>query len=199
MSTMTMKRIRACTLGIALLFGGVPAFAQEAASQASQPGVDRKAAKRSAIDQIARETLQTLLTENPSASTLADQAVGFAVFDSFKAALLISGGGGIGVAVNSATGQRTYMKMGTAGIGLGLGGQSYQIVFFFETEDAFNRFVNRGWQADANANAAAGTQGVNQTASFSNGVAIFQLTHKGLMAQADVSGTKYWKHKKLNR
>jgi hypothetical protein len=30
-------------------------------------------------------------------------------------------------------------------------------------------------------------------------VAIFQLTHKGLMAQADVSGTKYWKHKKLNR
>jgi len=103
------------------------------------------------------------------------------------------------VAVNSATGQRTYMKMGTGGIGLGLGGQSYQIVFFFETQQAFDRFVTKGWQADASANAAAGTKGANETASFSNGVAVFQLTNKGLMAQADVSGTKYWKHKKLNR
>ena len=161
--------------------------------------IDKKAAKRTAIDQMARETLQRLLSENAAANELADHASGFAVFDSFKAAFLISGGGGIGVAVNSSTGQRTYMKMGTAGIGIGLGGQSYQIVFFFETQAAFNRFVTKGWHADANANAAAGTKGANETASFNDGVAIFQLTHQGLMAQADVSGTKYWKSKKLNR
>ena len=160
---------------------------------------DKKAAKRDAIDQMARDTLQTLLNENEGASTLAGSASGFAVFDSFKVAFLLSGGGGVGVAVNSATGQRTYMKMGTGGIGLGLGGQSYQIIFFFENQAAFDRFVTKGWQADASANAAAGTKGANETASFSNGVAVFQLTNKGLMAQADVSGTKYWKHKKLNR
>lgn len=161
--------------------------------------IDKKAAKRAAIDQMARDTLQTLLNENAAANTLADSAIGFAVFDSFKVALLISGGGGVGVAVDSATGQRTYMKMGTGGIGVGLGGQSYQIVFFFETQKAFDRFVTKGWNADASANAAAGTKGANETASFNNGVAVFQLTNKGLMAQADVSGTKYWKHKKLNR
>ena len=121
------------------------------------------------------------------------------MFDSFKVAFLLSGGGGVGVAVNSATGQRTYMKMGNGGIGLGLGGQSYQIVFFFENQKAFNRFVTKGWHADASANAAAGTKGANEVASFNDGVAIFQLTNKGRMAQADVSGTKYWKHKKLNR
>jgi lipid-binding SYLF domain-containing protein len=177
-----------------LLAVSTVAMAQEAPVK-----IDKKTAKRDAIDQMARETLQRLLNENSAANELADRATGFAVFDSFKAAFLVSGGGGVGVAVNSSTAQRTYMKMGTAGIGVGLGGQSYQIVFFFQTQAAFDRFVTKGWQADASANAAAGTKGANETASFSNGVAVFQLTHKGLMAQADVSGTKYWKHKKLNR
>ena len=181
-----------------LLAVSTVAVAQEA-SQEAPVKIDKKAAKRSAIDQMARETLQRLLNENAAASELADHAAGFAVFDSFKAALLISAGGGVGVAVNSSTGQRTYMKMATAGVGIGLGGQSYQIVFFFETQTAFNRFVTKGWHADASANAAAGTKGANEVASFNDGVAIFQLTNKGLMAQADVSGTKYWKHKKLNR
>ncbi|MCH7780110.1 MAG: hypothetical protein IH848_04630 [Acidobacteria bacterium] len=170
-----------------------------ATAQEAPVAIDKKAAKRTAIDQMARQTLQRLLNENATANELADHAAGFAVFDSFKAALFVSAGGGIGVAVNSSTGQRTYMKMGTAGIGIGLGGQSYQIVFFFETQAVFDRFVTKGWHADASANAAAGTKGANEVASFNDGVAIFQVTNKGLMAQADVSGTKYWKHKRLNR
>ncbi|NIL99373.1 MAG: hypothetical protein GTN89_00050 [Acidobacteria bacterium] len=188
-----MKTLGSVMLCLLLAFSTV-AVAQEAPTK-----IDKRAAKRAAIDQMARDTLQTVLTENAQANALADRAVGFAVFDSVKVAFLLSGGGGIGVAVNSSTGQRTYMKMGTGGIGLGLGGQSYQVVFFFETQKAFDRFVNKGWAADANANAAAGTKGANETASFNNGVAVFQVTNKGLMAQADVSGTKYWKHKKLNR
>jgi hypothetical protein len=30
-------------------------------------------------------------------------------------------------------------------------------------------------------------------------MAIYQITDKGLMALADIAGTKYWKNKKLNR
>ncbi len=188
-----MKTLGSVVLCLVLAFSTV-AVAQDAPAK-----IDKRAHKRAAIDQMARDTLQVLLTENPQAGELADRAAGFAVFDSVKVALLLSGGGGIGVAVDSSTGQRTYMKMGTGGIGVGLGGQSYQIVFFFETQQAFDRFVTKGWAADASANAAAGTKGANETASFNDGVAVFQLTNKGLMAQADVSGTKYWKHKKLNR
>jgi len=33
---------------------------------------------------------------------------------------------------------------------------------------------------------------------FVNGLAIYQLTEKGLMLNADIAGTKYWKNKKLN-
>ena len=91
------------------------------------------------------------------------------------------------------------MKMGSGGVGLGLGGQSYQVVFLFNDINRFESFVNKGWQADMGAHAAAGTSGKNAPATFRDGVAVFQMTNKGLMAAADISGTKYWKNKKLNQ
>jgi hypothetical protein len=30
-------------------------------------------------------------------------------------------------------------------------------------------------------------------------MAIYQITEKGLMAHADIAGTKYWKNDKLNK
>ena len=42
------------------------------------------------------------------------------------------------------------------------------------------------------------TAGANAKTTFSNGVAVFQLTEKGLMASVDIAGTKYWKSDKLN-
>ena len=164
-----------------------------------EPKVDKARNKRAAIDYMASETIDRLLSESPQAKQLFDQSAGYAVFDSIKVAVLLSGGGGVGVAIDRTSGERTYMKMGTAGIGLGLGGQSYQIVFLFENERVLRQFVAKGWQADAAANAVAGTSGTNLDANFTHGVAVFQITNKGLMALADISGTKYWKHKKLNR
>lgn len=166
---------------------------------ATEKDIDQAEVRRQSIDGMAQETLETLFAEKPDAKSLYEQAAGYAVFDNFKLAVLVSGGGGVGVAVDKATGERTYMKMGTGGVGLGLGGQSYQVVFFFEDATRLHKFIDKGWQADAAANVAAGTAGKNAVASFSHGLAVFQLTNKGLMAQADISGTKYWKAKKLNR
>ena len=90
------------------------------------------------------------------------------------------------------------MKMGTVGVGLGLGAQKYQVIFLFQDEKTFRNFVDKGWQADASAQAAAGTAGVGGQSGFVNGIATYQLTDKGLMASADIAGTKYWKSKKLN-
>ena len=60
-------------------------------------------------------------------------------------------------------------------------------------------FVDNGWKADASAQSAAGTAGANVAAGFVNGIAIFQVTEGGLMANADISGTRYWKYQKLNK
>jgi lipid-binding SYLF domain-containing protein len=90
------------------------------------------------------------------------------------------------------------MNMGQGGVGLGLGAKKYQVVFLFAKPEQFEHFVNSGWEADASASAAAGTSGAGAASTFKNGVAIYQFTEKGLVAQADVSGTKYWKAKDLN-
>jgi lipid-binding SYLF domain-containing protein len=155
--------------------------------------------KRAKIDQNERETLQRLFEKDAKAKRLFDRAVGYAVFDNTKVSLGLTGGGGAGVVVNKTSGKRIYMKMGTAGLNLGLGAQVYQIVFMFEDGETLDNFINKGWDADASANAVAGTAGANAEATFRKGMAIYQLTQGGLMLQADISGTKYWKYKKLNK
>jgi lipid-binding SYLF domain-containing protein len=154
--------------------------------------------KRLKIDEMSAAALEQVMNSNWKADELFESAYGWAAFDNLKIAFLISGGGGNGVAIKKGTGEKTYMKMGTAGIGLGLGGQSYQVVFFFQDEKTFFNFVEKGWKADASAQAAAGKDGVNATTGFVNGVAVWQITDKGLMASVDIAGTKYWKNKKLN-
>ena len=156
---------------------------------------DSKAAK---LDNTAEESLLTLFAENPKSRELYLRSYGWAVFDNLKLALGVSGGGGNGVAVVRATGEKTYMKMGTAGIGVGLGVKKYQVVFFMQDSQTFDQFVDKGWQADAGAGAVAGKAGVEVMTDFVNGLAVYQLTESGLMANADIAGTKYWKNEKLN-
>ncbi len=160
-------------------------------------GGSSKGDKRARLDAMAAEVLADLLERNDGARALYDSAHGYAVFSNVKISLGVTGGGGNGVAVAKGGG-RTYMRMGTAGLNLGLGGQKYQVVFLFENAKVFNGFVEKGWQADASANASAGTAGANAGTAFRNGMAVYQITDKGLMLQADISGTKYWKNKKLN-
>jgi lipid-binding SYLF domain-containing protein len=184
-----MKKLLLFSLSIALVLTCLPPVLAGA----------KAADKRAAVDAMADKTLGALFAEEEGARELYDKAAAYAVFDSLKISVGLSGGGGIGVAVDKASGARTYMKMGTAGIGLGLGGKSFQIIFLFESEKTFRNFLDHGWQAEASAGAAAGTAGKDVASSFIHGVAIFQLTNKGLIAQADVSGTKFWKAKKLNK
>lgn len=154
--------------------------------------------QRAKIDATEVATLNKLWGRSDTARNLYDRAYGYATFDIIKISLALTGGGGHGVAVARATGERTYMRMGTGGLNIGFGGQKYQLVFLFQDQATFDTFVNEGWEAGASANAVAGTSGVNAGATFINGVAVYQLTEAGLMLQADISATKYWQSK-LNR
>jgi len=176
-------RKRMNTLGWAiaalLLLTLVPTPSARAAESKKELKIQQKQER---IDLMAKETLEKLFKAKPQAKELYDKAYGYAVFDNLKLAFGFSGGGGNGVAVNKKTGEKTYMKMGTAGVGFGLGGQKYQVVFLFQNKATFDSFVNKGWSADAGAKAAAGTSGANAKTTFHNGIA----------------GTKYWKNDKLN-
>lgn len=161
-------------------------------------GTNDPVATRKEIDAVAASTLKAVLASSKGAASLYEQAYGYAVFDSRKASFLITTGKGIGVAVRKDSGQRTYMHVASAGVNVGAGLQFYQGLFLFETKAAFDSFVNSGWEADASANATLGKNSLEAQAKFSNGMAYYQISETGIMLDANLTGTKYWKSAELN-
>ncbi|HKD16389.1 MAG TPA: YSC84-related protein [Thermoanaerobaculia bacterium] len=193
-----MRRgIGTAVLGLAL--AAAPMLAQEAGQKSeAEWNAQKIEAKRSQIDATAGASLDKLVKENKNAKELYDKSYGWSAFDNLKLGFFFSGGGGKGVAVEKKTGKRTYMDMGSAGFGLAFGGKKYDVVFLFQTKAAFDDFVNNGWQAQGSASGTAGTaQGGAQT-GFVNGMAVYQIDSTGLMANVDLTGSKYFKSKDLN-
>ena len=154
--------------------------------------------KRQRVDLSAKHSLERLLAGDDKAQRLYDRAYGYAIFNITKGALIVTGGGGTGVAVHKMSDKRTYMHMGMGGVGLGIGGQAFRLVILFEDELTFQEFISDGWHASSSANAVAGRNGANAEASFTNGIAVYQLTDAGLLLQADIAGSRYWRSKRLN-
>lgn len=161
-------------------------------------GTNDPAATRREIDAGAESTLSKVISTSPGAKQLFERSYGYAVFDSRKASFLITTGSGVGVAIRKSDGQKTYMHVASAGVNVGAGLQFYQGLFLFENQTAFNSFINKGWQADATAGATLGKASVEAQAKFTNGMAYYQISETGVMLDADITGTKYWKSKELN-
>lgn len=165
---------------------------------AAKSDEEKAAAKRAKIDATAEKTLKEITAASGMAKACSEKAYGYAVFEARQTALMVASGSGKGVAVAKASGKRTYMKMASLGVNVGVAAKIVRIVFFFENQAAFDRFVDSGWEAGAGASAVAGKEGESTAATFVNGMAFFEITDKGIAAQADISGTKYWKPDNLN-
>jgi lipid-binding SYLF domain-containing protein len=160
---------------------------------------DEKVAKnRAEIDGHAEEALKEFFATVEGGQALFDKAAGYATFRVTKAGFGVSGQGGQGVAVDRSSGTRVYMNTGGAGAGFTFGANRYDIIILFENADRFAKFKTGGWDSDATASAAAGSSGADVGVSFFDGVAYFQIGNKGLMASADVTGTRFWVSEDLN-
>ncbi|WP_170571969.1 hypothetical protein [Ruegeria atlantica] len=156
---------------------------------------------RAKLDIIANEVLTQLLAENPDAKALYDISAGYAVFDSRKVTVFpVSAGYGRGVAVSMDTGQRTYMNMGTGGVGaaVGIGGFVTKFVILFETQADLEKFIENGYDATAETGAMYGDESKGETVRFTDGRSFFVLGKKGWRVSAGASGTKFWKSPELN-
>lgn len=163
-----------------------------------------KEKKRAEILEMRTEVLTQLYEIHPETKKMIKNAEGYAVFNNGGINLIfLSAGSGKGVAHDNKTGKNTFMRMATGGIGIGLGIKDYRAVMIFHERDAFNTFVNKGWDFSAQADAAAktGDDGgeANASGTAVGGVSLYQMTQKGLALQATLQGTKYWKSKKLNK
>jgi lipid-binding SYLF domain-containing protein len=161
---------------------------------------DTPAATRAKLDAMADATLSQLFEERPEVRPLFDASVGYAVFDTRQAEYVVAAGYGRGVAVDLETGQRTYMKMGSAGVGIsfGFGGFDSRVVILFENAFGFHKFVTQGLDAAAEAGTMTGDETDDLTLRYEQGRAVFVLTNKGWKVSAKLAGTKYWPDKALN-
>jgi len=155
------------------------------------------AQRRAEIKAMSDATLAEL-RKDPAAAKLLGVSYGQAVFDTTKGGFIVTGAGGTGVATRKGDRDPVYMHMGEGGIGLGAGGEKYKLVLIFENEGVYKQFVDGQFKAGASAQAQAGREGAAAVGKFDNGVAIYRLNEKGLIAQADVTGVKFWPSDKLN-
>jgi len=166
-------------------------------------GGDTADEKRKAINKMRRETLTKLYKLVPSAKKELSRAEGYAVFSNTGINIFVlSTGNGYGVAHDNRTGKDIYMKMFSGGVGVGLGVKDFRGIFVFYDRNAFDNFVEHGWtahgQADAAAKASDKGGAVAAAVEVAPGVRLYQLTENGLALQATVQGTKYWKDDELN-
>ncbi len=84
-----------------------------------------------------------------------------------------------------------YVEMTQGTVGGQIGGQKFSELIFFETNDALQKFKTSEWAMTAQATAVALESGRAKNAKYTEGVAVFTLAPKGLMAEAVVGGQKF--------
>jgi lipid-binding SYLF domain-containing protein len=209
----TMKRVSACLLLLAcipgcarpesgpassgrdveqaqLVAGDSASATAKDESASAAPGLTKE--DRLELQQMAVESLDQLISTSEPARQLFEKSEGYAVFDSTKVGALVTGAGGSGVAVDPDENQCVYMHMGAGGVALGAGIQQYKLVMLFEDDKSFEKFVDGRWDGGATAQAVAGKAAAEAASNFVDGVAVYQLTDKGLSAQADLTFMRFW-------
>ena len=197
-----MKIIKYLTiLATAVLFTAAAAtYAQTSANP--DPKIEKK---KTELRKMAADSLMRLYKAQPLAKGAVENAYGYAVFSNTGVKILVSGSGkGQGIAINNNSKNETFMKMLELQAGLGFGVKKFKVIFVFDSEKAFNKFVDSGWefggQSDASAKSGKG-KGASMAgaASVSDGVWMYQLTDKGLALEITIKGSKYYKDDELNK
>ncbi len=161
--------------------------------------------ERAKIRDMRDDVLKELYQRRPDLKSRLSQAEGYAVFSNVGVNLIFAsfaGGSGIVVTQGAFKDAETFMKMGSAGIGLGLGVKDFRAVFVFTEKDKLQAFIAKGWDFSGQADAAAKSDDKGAAAAGSGsilpGVEVYQLTKNGLALLATLQGTKYWKDRELN-
>ncbi|MCS2172673.1 YSC84-related protein [Scandinavium sp. TWS1a] len=168
--------------------------------------------QRASIQKMRTDTLTQLYNLHPEARSDIQHSNGYAVFSSNSSKIFVVGfGGGYGVVKDLHSGKDTYMKVAQGGAGVGVGIKQMSTVIVFHDSKSLNKFITDGYVVGADANAAAkyddkgaGTgasaSGVATDAqSLPSKVSVYEITEKGLAAQAMLNGYKYWPDDDLNK
>lgn len=156
--------------------------------------------KRRTINKMHNDVLEELYATVPNSRSQIKRAPGYAVFSNAQVSMLfVSAAGGYGVARSQ--GQVTYMKMGEAGVGLGLGIKDFRAVFVFHTRKMYQDFIRDGLVFGADLDASLKSTDKGEQVSHSlrlGGITIYQMTDTGVSVNANLKGAKFWRDDALN-
>ena len=162
-------------------------------------------AARAKVRAMRDSVLADLYQLHPEAKAKIKKAAGYAVFSNIGINLVLASfAGGHGIVIKSGTFKdtETFMKMGSAGLGFGLGVKDFRAVFVFRDAAKLETFIEKGWDFSGQADAAAKSDDKGAALAGAEtvipGVDVYQITKNGLALQATLQGTKYWKDKDLN-
>ncbi len=183
-----------------LVFLGVMALAVGPLAAKSEPEAERKE-----IRAMRDSVLAELYKIKPETKAKISKAAGYAVFTNVGVNVIFAsfaGGKGIVVEDGLLKDTETFMKMASAGVGLGLGVKDFRAVFVFHDKEKLRAFVEKGWDFSGQADAAAKSDDKGAALAGAGtvvpGVDVYQITKNGIALQATLQGTKYWKDKELN-
>jgi lipid-binding SYLF domain-containing protein len=191
-------------MGLLIAFGIAVASPADAFGWGKNKSPEKK---RAEIHEIEEEVLERLFREEPEVRGELNDAVGYAVFSNKGFNLgVVSTANGKGLAHDNEADRDIYMRMYSVGAGIGVGVKKFSAVFVFHSRDAFDQFVDKGWDFSGQADAAATTDAekagqpgaMDETVALMKDVSVYQLPEAGLAVQATLQGTKYWKNDELN-
>jgi lipid-binding SYLF domain-containing protein len=166
---------------------------------------DKVEEKRAEARKMRDQVLAQLYEVHPGAKARIREAAGYAVFSNVGVNVFfasVAGGTGILVERGTLRDTETFMNMGSAGVGLGLGVKDFRAVFVFHDRARLREFVDKGWDFSGQADAAAKSDdkgaAVSGAVTVMPGVEVYQLTKNGVALQVTLQGTKYWKDRDLN-
>ncbi|KPJ94637.1 MAG: hypothetical protein AMJ55_06080 [Gammaproteobacteria bacterium SG8_15] len=108
------------------------------------------------MDALVERTLSDLYEQEPDTKEAIANSVGYVVASTKITKIPIVGAGsGYGVAINTKSGEQTYLKMARFDVGGGWGARSLRPVLIFQDETKFRKFIDGVWEAQAGAEAAA--------------------------------------------
>lgn len=147
----------------------------------------RAAADRSDCDQA----LSNFKSADPTLQGVIDSSAGYVVFPNVgKGGFIVGGAHGKGCVFEK--GQligRATMTQGS--VGAQIGGQSFSELIVFQSSTALDNFKSGKFEMSAGVSAVAVKTGASQAAKYTEGVAVFTMAKKGLMAEAAVGGQKF--------
>jgi lipid-binding SYLF domain-containing protein len=119
------------------------------------------ASDQAALDRMAEQTVTHLEKKHPGLQQRLDGIPGYLVVDmNVLKVPVFGGGGGRGVVVDSASEQRTYVKVTRMEIGGGWGGRAYKVLLAFTDPKLLESAKTGKWIYQLGAEASVGTKGV---------------------------------------